>query len=193
MPIWASKKWKLNVIETCQSPQLLSHFRRACPIRVHWHFSQLRTRGWDQRDQPPALLPPLPHVALPTWSPGSIGIDRGTRQCWAHREIRADGWRGWPGGRDKAGTYPASMQWEETFPATATALSPAALWEEVGAWPCVSWIFTRTFPPSWREKSYLGKRLESESIPSKAFLAFLTHTCTPSSHFWFLAFLLARA
>lgn len=142
--------------ETFQSPQLLSVFRGPCPICVHWHFSQLRTQGWDQREQLPVLLLPAPNGTADKVL-GGISISRGARQCWAHREIRADGWRGWPGGWDNAGTYPASMQWEEMFPATATALSLAAVWEEVRAWPCVFSVFYKNISTLLKWKCYLAK------------------------------------
>lgn len=114
-------------------PSASAAFQETLSLMCAQTFQPAQDTGMGAEGAAPSPPSPLPHTALLTRSPGSFGMGRGVRQCWAHSEIRADGWRGWPGGRDNAGTCPASMRWEEMFPATATALSPAVLREEVRA------------------------------------------------------------
>lgn len=146
MPISASEKWKLKVTETYQ---ILSFCPFSGDLVLYVCTDISASWGPGMGAEGAVLLPPAPN--------GTAGISRGARQCWVRGEIRADGWQGWPGGWDNAGTYAASMRWEEMFPATATALSLAAVWEGLRAWPFVSSVFYKNISTLFKWKSYLGK------------------------------------
>lgn len=159
MPIWASKKWKLNVIETCQSLQLLSLLRGLIPYLGSAISASSSHEGECQEERPPIRLPPQPRRCCRPRALASLHSStvRGERQCWAHGEIRADGWRGWPGGRDSSlGPTQQVCSGRRCSLLPPRPYLPPMLGKEVRTWPCV--YYYKSVSTFLNGKSYLRKR-----------------------------------
>lgn len=134
-------------------------FQGACPIPGHWHFSHFKPWGECQEEQPPICLPPQPHWCCRPGALASLHSSTvwGVRQCWAHGEIRVDGWHGWPGGWDNSlGPTQQVCSGRRCSLLPPRPYLPPLFGKEVRTWPCV--CYYKSVSTFLNGKSYLRKR-----------------------------------
>lgn len=115
---------------------------------AHSSFTEMETKSDWNMSKSAGPVPSQRAHPVPGWGTALTAFShhptrstaRDTRQCWAHGEIRADGWPGWPAGPDNtrdpgARMWGASMWWEEMLPETTTAHLPLPRGQEARSEP----------------------------------------------------------
>lgn len=120
----------VKVFSFCPSSGGLSHTRALA-------FQQAQAVA---RSRPPSAFPCCPtRWCWPRALSSLHGVTiQGARQCWVHEEIRADGWRGWPGGRDNSlGPTQQVCGGRRCSLLLPRPYLPLLFGKEMRAWPCV--------------------------------------------------------